>query len=427
MRYRKSILSLALPAMGENVLQMLMGTLDTYLVAQLGVLAVSGVSVANNLMTIYQAIFIGLATAGSAYLARQQGNRKKIDDQPTDIIAQTLGLTIWVGLGLGLFSLFLGAWTLARLGLEGQVLALGSLYLGWVGGWAILTGLMTSLSGLIRVQGLTKTPLVVSLAVNALNLTLSASLLYLTPLGLAGIALGTILARLIGVGLLWQFLKHRPALRQLISLNHHQILGLSLPLIGERLMMRLGDLAVVSLIVGLGTTALAGQALGETLIQFHFMPALALATATVILTAQYHDETAALHQLLREIYGLGILLMLSIGLPLWLLAPFLLGRFTGDSAVIQEAQIIVTGSLLGIPVTVGTQVMAATWQGLGQSKLPLYATTIGMWLVRVLLGYLLIVPLGLGLWGVALATNLDNLWRSLFLLWRFQQKGRADH
>ena len=43
--------------MGENFLQMLMGMVDSYLVAHLGLIAISGVSVAGNIITIYQAIF----------------------------------------------------------------------------------------------------------------------------------------------------------------------------------------------------------------------------------------------------------------------------------------------------------------------------------------------------------------------------------
>ena len=48
----RQILRIALPAIGENFLQMLMGMVDSYLVAQLGLVAVSGVSVAGNIITI---------------------------------------------------------------------------------------------------------------------------------------------------------------------------------------------------------------------------------------------------------------------------------------------------------------------------------------------------------------------------------------
>ena len=43
MNQRKKIVQLALPAMAENLLQMLMGVVDNYLVAQIGLVAVSGV------------------------------------------------------------------------------------------------------------------------------------------------------------------------------------------------------------------------------------------------------------------------------------------------------------------------------------------------------------------------------------------------
>ncbi len=55
MTFKKKIMALALPAMIENFLQMLMGFVDNFLVAQVGIVAVSGVSVANNIMAIYQA------------------------------------------------------------------------------------------------------------------------------------------------------------------------------------------------------------------------------------------------------------------------------------------------------------------------------------------------------------------------------------
>lgn len=49
---------------------MLMGMVDSYLVASLGLVAISGVSVAGNVITIYQAIFIALGAAVSVSFPR---------------------------------------------------------------------------------------------------------------------------------------------------------------------------------------------------------------------------------------------------------------------------------------------------------------------------------------------------------------------
>ncbi len=40
-------------------------------------------------------------------------------------------------------------------------------------------------------------------------------------------------------------------------------------------------------------------------------------------------------------------------------------------------------------MAVGTVIYTALWQGLGNARLPFYATTIGMWLIRIISGYLL--------------------------------------
>ncbi len=85
----KKILNIALPAMAENLLQMLMGVVDSYLVAQVGIVAISGVSVANNIITIYQAIFIALGASSASVIARSLG---KGDVKATN--RETLGMLL---------------------------------------------------------------------------------------------------------------------------------------------------------------------------------------------------------------------------------------------------------------------------------------------------------------------------------------------
>ncbi|XOW20292.1 MATE family efflux transporter [Lactococcus cremoris] len=82
MKTNKEILKFALPAIIENFLQMLVGVSDTMIVAHLSLSAVAAVSLANNLITVYQAIFIALGTIISSLFAkdllkkRQKKNQK---------------------------------------------------------------------------------------------------------------------------------------------------------------------------------------------------------------------------------------------------------------------------------------------------------------------------------------------------------------
>lgn len=409
--YYKKILNLAIPAMGEQVLQLLMGAVDSYLVAQVGLAAVSGVAVANNIMSVYQAIFIGLATAISSLVASHKDKEQEI------FLGQGLALTLVFGLGLGLVAICGASPIFSALGLTGAAKGSAVTHFMVLGGSSVLLGLMTTLSSLLRVRGRPTYPLMISLVTNGLNLLISAAFLYLTPLGLLGVSLGTALARFIGSGLLYVSVLPKPRLRQPFF-KTSDLLKLFIPLLAERLMMRLGDVVLVSLVVGLGVHVVAGQAIGETLIQFSFLPALALASSTVILVAQMGHDPGVLRRLVRESYMLALALMVLISLLLLGFGDQWLSFFTEQAEVQAYAKILLVVAVFDSPVTAGTQILTATWQGLGRPKLPFYATTLGMWLVRVLGGYLLAIRFGMGLWGVCMAISLDNLSRTVFLYYK---------
>ena len=57
----KRVLNLAIPATIENILQTLVGFVDTLLVARIGLMAVTAAGVANSVLNVYLAIFIALA------------------------------------------------------------------------------------------------------------------------------------------------------------------------------------------------------------------------------------------------------------------------------------------------------------------------------------------------------------------------------
>lgn len=412
MLYRKELMKIALPAIVENLLQMLMGVVDNYLVAQLGILAISGVAVANNILAVYQALFIALAAAISSRLASQQLTRTSI--------RQALSLTFWLSACLGLISMLFSSQLLALLGAEKNLSDLGGLYQAIVGGGSFSLAYLTSLGAILRVKGKVQLPAYVSLLTNLLNAILSALSVFIFDFGVVGVAISTVLSRLIGCGILFFFAKLDLAVLIPELRVSRDFLAQALPIAGERLMMRLGDVVIVAIVVMLGTKAVAGNAIGETLTQFNYMPGLGLATATVILVAKAKKEEdwSKLKTLIKEAYLLSSLLMATISGLVWLCGTPLSAAFSQDSAVQSYSSVVLLFSFLGTLATSGTLIYTAVFQGLGKAKLPFYATSVGMWGIRIGLGYLLALPLGLGLAGVWLATIADNIWRFAFLYLR---------
>ncbi len=418
----KKIMNIALPAMAENFLQMLMGMVDNYLVASLGLIAISGVSVASNIITIYQAIFIALGAAISSLISKTlaQGDKESLAYHT----AEAIKLTLLLSFLLGLVSLLFGRQMLNLLGTEKAVAEAGGLYLALVGGTIVLLGLMTSFGALVRVTRNPRFPMYVSLLTNVLNALLSGLGIYVFQLGIVGVALGTVLARLIGVVILWRELD-LSAIHWSWGLDR-ELLRLSLPAAGERLMMRAGDVVIIAIVVAFGTEAVAGNAIGEVLTQFNYMPAFGVATATVMLVAHAVGEgdMQAVDLIRKRTFWLSFACMLPVALGIFAFGRPLTSLYTNNSGAITASLLVILFSLLGTPMAVGTVIYTALWQGLGNARLPFYATTIGMWLIRIISGYLLGVTFGLGLPGVWAGTLLDNGFRWLFLKVLFERKMR---
>lgn len=185
---RRKLLSLALPSMAENILQMVMGMVDNYLVAQIGLVAVSGVSIANNIITIYQALYIALGAAISSLIARSIGEHNQ--NKQLNDIADALRLTLGVSILLGLFSVLGRRQILKVLGADDSLTLIGSQYLAIVGGMIVSLGLLTILGAIVRAQGKPRIPMQVSFLINLLNAVFSALSIYVWGFGLAGVAYG---------------------------------------------------------------------------------------------------------------------------------------------------------------------------------------------------------------------------------------------
>ena len=414
----KDILNIALPAMGENFLQMLMGMVDSYLVAHLGLIAISGVSVAGNIITIYQAIFIALGAAISSVISKSLG--QKDQSRLAYHVTEALKITLLLSLILGGLSIFAGQEMIGLLGTEQAVAESGGLYLSLVGGTIVLLGLMTSLGALIRATHNPRLPLYVSFLSNALNIVFSSVAIFFLNMGIVGVAWGTILSRLVGVVILWSQLK-LPYMRPTFGLDK-DLLTLALPAAGERLMMRAGDVVIIALVVSFGTEAVAGNAIGEVLTQFNYMPAFGVATATVMQVARAvgEDDWVRVDRLSKQTFWLSFFLMLPLTLSIYALGTPLSYLYTSDHAAIEASVLVTLFSLLGTPMTTGTVIYTAVWQGLGNARLPFYATSIGMWCIRIGTGYLMGIVLGWGLPGIWAGTLLDNGFRWMFLRYRYK-------
>ncbi|MWB99513.1 MATE family efflux transporter [Agromyces seonyuensis] len=189
----RSILHLALPALGALIAEPLFLLADTAMVGHLGATPLAGLALASAILQTIIGLMVFLAYATTPAVARRIG----LGDRRGAVSAGVDGM--WLALALGLV---LGAagwaatpWLVGLFGATSDVTAGAEAYLAisMAGLPAML--LVFAATGLLRGLQDTRTPLVVAGLGFAANIGLNALFIYGLGLGLAGSAIGTVVAQ----------------------------------------------------------------------------------------------------------------------------------------------------------------------------------------------------------------------------------------
>ncbi len=115
----------------------------------------------------------------------------------------------------------------------------------------------------------------------------------------------------------------------------------------------------------------------------------------------------------------GLILLFSF--VFFVLSPSLAALFTQTEEVQKLVVNVLRIIALFQPFTFLVQIMTNALQGAGETKVPMYSTLVGIWGIRIGVGYLLAMQFELGLAGVWYAYALDVTVRGIVLLCQFQR------
>lgn len=423
------IIALAVPAMIENILQTIVGFVDTLFVAKLGLNEVTAVGLANAVLAVYIAIFMAIGVGTSSLIARSIGagditKAKSIARQST-IISAVLGLLF------GLITIFFSEHLLRLMGAESQVLTDGDTYFKIVAIPSIFISLMFTFGSILRASGDTKTPMRVSWWINIIHIGLDYILIFgflgIEGLGVAGAAWATVIVRIIGTLLLFFYIKRSKVSFSLFGGYSKEdslsILKLSAPASIERLIMRLGQVLYFGLILKIGADTYAAHSIAGNIETFSYMPGYGLAIAATTLVGQSvggkHLENAYQYGIITT--GVAIIFMSFIGVLLFFFSPWFATWFTTDKNAIEMVVTALRIDAFAQPALAVGLVLAGALQGAGDTKSPMYSTAIGMWVIRVVGVYILGIYFGMGIAGVWISIAIDLYVRAIFLFFRFKK------
>ncbi len=430
---RRDVVNIAWPLMVQYLLSVLIGMVDTVMVASAGEAAVSGVSLVNSLDTLLLMAFSSLVSGGSVVVAQLLGAKDLKASQEaakqllyTSTIVAALTSILVLCAGSGMLSLLYGQ-------VEESVMESANGYMFYIALSFPFLAIYGSAAAVYRIMGNSKVTMVISLGMNLINVAGNALLIMGLGMGAAGAAISTLVARVVGAIVLLTMLhskKNMIYLEKLLSYRPdfqmiREILKIGVPNGIENSMFQLGKLLTQSLISTLGTTAIAATAVANNLVMLQYMPGSVVGDTTVTIVGRCigagEKEQAKKYtkMLLAANYVCVWVVCLGTLAVLW---PMInMYNLSGEGAELAYHMIIfhmIAASL----IWPAAFTVPAAFRSASDVKYPMLVSMFSMWAFRVALSYVLaperIVVFGLTLPGLGLGPL--GVWVAMFVDWVFR-------
>jgi MATE family multidrug resistance protein len=440
-----ALMWLALPVLGEQALLMLVGLVDTFLAGTVGKEATAAIGLASQVSWLAGLLFGFIGVGATALVARHVG--MGLVSKANHFSNQALSAAVIMG-ALEFALIYLLAPFLPRLldwGPEPARIVVQYLRIDSAG--YILASITVIAAACWRGGGDTRTPLYVMIVVNFVNILVSAGLRFgwggLPSLGVAGIAIGTLVARLIGGLIVIGLLLHgRSGIRfraqdlRFRRESMRRILHVGIPAGLDGIFLWAGQFCFLIIISQLATgdeqaAILAAHFVGIRVESLSYLPAFAWATGAATLVGQFlgaGDRLKARRSGHLAAVQSAVLCM-AMGVVYFLFAPQIYALFNA-SADLERVTRIGVPALRGLaffqlPLALMI-VYTNALRGAGDTRYPLLYTLLGMVLVRLPLAYLCGVVWKGGLLGAWVGMFADMTVRAALTTVRFL-RGKWEH
>lgn len=422
--------NLIVPLFMEQLLAVLVGVADTFMVSYAGEAAVSGVSLVNMFNTIFIYLFSALAAGGAIVVSQYIGSRDRANGNLSG--GQLL-------MASGVFSLIITGFVLIfsprllRLlfgEVEPDVMEACTTYLRISAYSYPALAVYNAGAAMYRSMGKTKVTMYLSAASNGINVAGNAIGVFLLHGGVAGVAYPSLIARVFSaVVITWMCFNKANVIflerRHIFSLDGamvRRILGVAIPNGIENGLFQLAKVALSSITALFGTAQIAANGVAQSFWSVAALMGTAMGLAFVTVTGQCMgagDKEAAeyyMRKLLKMTFAASILwngLILAIS-PL-VLKGYALSEEAGGLVVV----LVVIHNVFNAVCYPLSGALSNGLRAAGDVKFTMYISLLSTVAGRVLFSVIFAVKMNMGVIGVALAMCLDWGIRAVIFWLRF--------
>jgi len=426
---KKDLQRLIIPLILEQTLVITVGMVNIMMVSSVGEAAVSGVSLVDMLNNLIISVLAALATGGAVVTAQFIGAEKK--EQACKSAKQLVVISVIISIVITIFVLIVHKTLLSMLfgNIDEAVMQSAIIYFLISAISYPFLALYNSCAALFRSMGNSKITLKISLLMNIINLVGSAVGILVLHMGVAGVAIPSLVSRAVSAIIIYCLLKNPQNMIYLVKERFRfdgrmikKILYIGIPSGLENGIFQLGRVMVVSVIAGFGTVQIAANGVANSLDGMGCIAGQAMSLAIISVigrcvgTGDFDQVKYYTKKLIKMTYIITIVVNTCILLAL----PYILKIYGLSSETTQLAAILVLIhdgiAMLLWPIAFA---LPNVLRACNDVKFTMVVSIFSMWTFRIGFSYILGVWLGMGAIGVWIAMILDWIFRAIYFASRY--------
>ena len=379
------LVSFSIPLMLSGILQLLFNAVDIIVVGQFtGNEALAAVGSTTALINVFVNLFIGISLGASVLAARfyATGQEKEM----SETVHTSITLALISGIAMGIIGVIAAKGALELMDTPDNVLNLSTLYMRIYFMGMPFFMLYNYGAAILRAVGDTKRPLLFLIISGATNVVLNLLLVIQFHLGVAGVAIATVISQCISCILVLRCLYLSDGSYQLrfnkLGMKTRyvkQIFQIGIPAGIQSTIINFSNVLLQSSVNSFGSVAMAGYTAANNILGFLYVSVNSITQACMSFTSQNYGvrKFKRMDKVLLECLGLTVIVALVLGGGSYLFGAELMHIYTKSTKVIECGVDImlyttVTYFLCGI-----MDLRPGALRGMGHSTVPMILSVIG--------------------------------------------------
>lgn len=386
------LISFSLPLMLSSILQLMFNAVDIVVVGRFsGSQALAAVGSTTALINIFTNLFIGISLGANVLAARYYAAES--DKEMSEAVHTAIALALVSGIIMAFVGVGTSRAALELMGTPADVIDQSAVYMRIYFIGMPFFMLYNYGAAILRAVGDTKRPLIFLAAAGMVNVVLDLLLVIVIPLGVAGVAVGTVASQMISCILILRCLYKTEGSYQLRfsklkikAVYLKRIFQVGIPAGIQSTVINFSNALLQSSVNSFGSTAMAGYTAANNILGFLYVAVNAVTQACMSFTSQNYSvgKTKRMDRVLADCMILSSGAAVLLGVGAYVFGSQILRIYTADADVIQCGLEILSITTVPYFLCGIMDLIPGALRGMGHSAVPMVLSVIGTVGTRIL-------------------------------------------